>query len=129
MMTRDNNIASADWPSLLTRILHDLARIVQTELRLFQAGLEPILSNMVDRFLASMVALMAFGAGAICLLVALIMFLSRSLGWPGSFAAAGFICFIGGIASLRMAKRGAPQIAPLAHSFEDVIASAEPGSD
>jgi uncharacterized membrane protein YqjE len=129
MMTRDDNIASADWPSLLTRIFHDLARIVQTELRLFQAGLEPILSNMVDRFLASMAALMAFAAGGICLLAALVMFLSRWLGWPGSFAAAGVICVIAGVASLQMAKRGAPQMAPRDHSFEDVMKSASPGPE
>ena len=123
-MTREDHIASADWPSLLTRIFHDLARIVQTELRLFQAGLEPLLSNMVDRLLASMAALLAFAAGGICLLAALILFLSRWLGWPGSFAAAGVVCVIVGVASLRMAKRGTPREAPLDHSFEDVMKSA-----
>jgi uncharacterized membrane protein YqjE len=128
MMARDENIASGDWPSLLTRVFHDLARIVQTELRLFQAGLEPILSNMVDRFLASMAALMAFAAGGICLLAALVLFLTRWLGWPGSLAAAGVICLIAGLASLRFAKRGAPQITPLGRSFEDVMTSAEPRS-
>jgi uncharacterized membrane protein YqjE len=126
MMTRHDNITSADWPSLLTRIFHDLARIVQTELRLFQAGLEPILSNMVDRFLASMAALMAFAAAGICLLTALVLFLSRWLGWPGSFAAAGVICLIAGVASLRMAKGGTPRMAPLEHSFEEVMTG--PGS-
>lgn len=126
---RDDNIASADWPSLLTRVFHDLARIVQTEIRLFQAGLEPILSNMVDRLLASMAALMAFAATGICLLAAIVVFMSRWLGWSGSLAVAGGLCFVAGLASLWIAKQGPSKPkAEIDHTFEEVMASPQPRS-
>ncbi len=101
--------ASADWPTLVTRVVHDLARIGQTEIRLFQAGLEPVLSNAIDRSLASLATLLAFATSGLCLLTAIVLFLSRWLGWPGAFAVAGGISFAAGLVSLRMSKGGAVQ--------------------
>jgi preprotein translocase subunit SecY len=80
---------SNDWPTLLARIVDDVARIIQTEIRLFQAGLTPILSSAIDRFLANMVALAAFLAGGLCLLAALAFFLHRWLDWAPALGLTG----------------------------------------
>ena len=104
-MYTDEERASTDWPSLVTRILHDLVHIVQTEIRICQAQLEPILFGTVDRCLASVAALTAFIAASLCLLGALELYLSRWLGWPGSLVIAATMSFVGGLASLHFSKR------------------------
>lgn len=104
-MRMDEDIASVDWPSLLSRVFHDLVRIVQTEIKISQAGLEPILSNTMGRCLAGLAALMAFATTCFCLLAALVLYWSRWLGWPGALVAAAGISFVAGLASLYVAKR------------------------
>jgi len=81
--------ATNDWPVLVTRIIDDFTRIIQTEIGLFQAGLEPILSGTIDRFLASMAALLALVFGAVCLLSALAVYLHFRLGWAAALAISG----------------------------------------
>lgn len=93
-----------DWPTLIARIVNDLARIVQTEIRLFRAGLNPIFSSAIDRLLANTVALAAFMAGGVCLLVALIVFLHRWLRWDESLAITGATSVLVGYVSSRVAK-------------------------
>src|SRR5437764_1692181 len=103
----------------MSRIVDDLTRIIQTEIRLFQAGLEPILSGAVDRLLANVVALAAFIAGGTCLLAALAAFLHRWLGWAASLAVTG-ICALGaGYLSLLIARiRANRTIADLERTFD-----------
>ena len=96
---------SNEWPALVRRIVDDLARIVQTEIALFQAGLEPILSGAIDRVLASVVALAAFIVGAICLLAALTVFLQERLGWAPAFALTGAVSIATGLVCAQLAKR------------------------
>jgi VIT1/CCC1 family predicted Fe2+/Mn2+ transporter len=95
---------SPDWPTLIARIVNDLARIVQTEIRLFRAGLNPIFSSAIDRLLANTVALAAFMAGGICLLAALVTFLHRWLRWDESLAITGVCSVLLGYVSSRVAK-------------------------
>jgi Putative Actinobacterial Holin-X, holin superfamily III len=122
----DEGISSADWPSLITRVFHDLARIVQTEIRLFQAGLEPILSSTLDRCLVGMAALMAFAASGICLLAAIIILLSRWLGWPGAFAVGAGMSSMAGLIGLRWAKTRADKVmSRLERSFDQTLEPAQ----
>jgi hypothetical protein len=73
--------ASNEWPTLLARMVDDLSRIVETELRLFEANLVGLLSSTVDRAIAGMLMVAASVVGATCLLVALILLLHNWLEW------------------------------------------------
>lgn len=110
--------AAEDWPALIARIVNNLARIVQTEIRLFRAGLNPILSSAIDRLLANTVALIAFMAGGACLMGALIVFLHRWLRWDAALAITGAVSIGAGYLSSRVAKvRVDRSIAELERSF------------
>jgi uncharacterized membrane protein YqjE len=108
-----------DWPTLVARIVADVARIVQTEIRLFQASLNPILSAAIDRLLGSVIALAAVLAGGMCLLAAVVVFLHRWLWWDASLAITGVISFIAGYAASRLAAlRTSQSVDTLQRSFQ-----------
>jgi uncharacterized membrane protein YqjE len=108
-----------DWPTLLARIVADVARIVQTEIRLFQASLNPIFSAAIDRLLGSVIALAAVLAGGLCLLAALVVFLHRWLWWDASLAITGVISFIAGYAAARLAAlRTSQSVDTLQRTFQ-----------
>ena len=115
-MERDEKIKNGprkfeahDWPTLVARIFTDVARIVQTEIRLFEASLNPILSAAIDRLLGSTIALGAFLAGGLCLLAAAVVFLHRWLWWDASLAIAGVVSLVGGYVAARVAALRANQ--------------------
>ena len=115
-----------DWPTLVARIVADVARIVQTEIRLFQASLNPILSAAIDRLLGSMIALGAVLAGGLCLLAAVVVFLHRWLWWDASLAITGVVSFIAGYAATRIAALRATQtVDTLQRSFQRETVSRE----
>lgn len=68
-----------EWPTLLGRMVDDLSRIVETELRLFEANLVGLLNTTVDRAIAGMLLLALSVVGGACLLVALILLLHQWL--------------------------------------------------
>ena len=94
-----------DWPALVTRIIDDLTRIIQTEIGLFHAGLEPIVSSAIDRLVIGMAALVALVLGAICLLGALTVYLHYQLGWAAALAVAGAASVVAGLAGGYIARR------------------------
>ena len=118
-----------DGPTLVARIVADVARIVQTEIRLFEASLNPILSAAIDRLLGSMIALGAVLAGGLCLIAAVVVFLHRWLSWDASLAIAGIISFIAGYAAARLAAlRASQSVEILQRSFQREPVSRERAS-
>jgi hypothetical protein len=118
-----------DWPTLVARVISDVARIVQTEIRLFQASLNPILSGAVDRLLGSTLALAGFLAGGLCLLAAAVVFLHRWLWWDASLAIAGVVSFVAGYAAARVAAlRASQSVDTLQRSFRRENVSPESSS-
>jgi uncharacterized membrane protein YqjE len=118
-----------DWPTLVARIVADVARIVQTEIRLFQASLNPILSAAIDRLLGSVIALAAVLAGGLCLLAAVVVFLHRWFWWDASLAITGVISFIAGYAAARLAAlRTNQSVDTLQRSFQRETVSRERAS-
>jgi hypothetical protein len=112
-------LEAQDLPTLVARVVTDVARIVQTEIRLFQASLNPILSAAIDRLLGSAIALGAFLAGGLCLLAAVVVFLHRWLWWDASLAIAGVVSFIAGYAAARLAAlRASQSVDALQRSFQ-----------
>ena len=119
-------LEAQDWPTLVARIVGDVARIGQTEIRLFQASLNPILSAAIDRLLGSTIALAAFLAGGLCLLAAAVVFVHRWLWWDASLAIAGVVSFVAGYAAARVAALGASQsVDTLQRSFQRETVSRE----
>ena len=115
-----------NWPTLVARIVSDVARIGQTEIRLFQASLNPILSAAIDRLLGSTIALGAFLTGGLCMLAATVVFLHRWLWWDASLAITGVVSFIAGYAATRIAALRATQtVDTLQRSFQRETASRE----
>jgi hypothetical protein len=115
-----------NWPTLIARVVSDVARIGQTEIRLFQASLNPILSASIDRLLGSAIALGAFLTGGLCLLAATVVFLHRWLWWDASLAIAGVVSFIAGYAASRVAALRATQaVDTLQRSFQRETVSKE----
>ena len=115
-----------NWPTLIARVVSDVARIGQTEIRLFQASLNPILSAAIDRLLGSTIALGAFLTGGLCLLAAMVVFLHRWLWWDASLAIAGIVSFVAGYAAARVAALRANQsVNTLQQSFRRETVSKE----
>ena len=109
---------SIEWPALVGRIVTDVSRIAHTEIRLFQASLNPILSMAVDRLLGSVLALVAFIAGGLCLLIALVVLLQRWIGWDAALLVAGLVSLVAGYACTRVATiRADRAIAELKRTF------------
>src|SRR5437868_5967767 len=79
----------ADWPTLMARMVYDLSRIIQMELRLFEANSAQLLRGIVDQALGGLVLVGAVMTGGLCLLVALIMLLHTWFLWWESFAITG----------------------------------------
>ncbi|MGO9604583.1 MAG: phage holin family protein [Candidatus Binataceae bacterium] len=110
--------SAGDWPKLVVRVVDDLARIVQMEFRLFQAGLVPILSSAIDRLVANLMALAAFLAGGVCLLGAMAVCLHRWFGWAPSLAITGAVTITAGYVCARLGRARAEQsMAELEKSF------------
>lgn len=109
---------SNEWPALVGRIVGDLTRIFHTEIQLFQASLNPILSAAVDRLLGSVLALVAFIAGGLCLLIAFVVFLQKWVGWDAALLVAGIVSLVAGYLCARVASiRANRSILELERSF------------
>ena len=107
-----------EWPALVGRIVSDVTRIVHSEIRLFQASLNPILSTAVDRLLGNVLALVAFIIGGLCLLIALVVFLQKFIGWDAALLVTGVISLVAGYACSRLATiRAERAIAALERTF------------
>lgn len=84
-----------DWGTLLGRAVDDLTRIVHSEAQLLTIGLKTLFDEEVDRILAFAVTGVLIGAGAICVLLAAILFLHEytKLPWWQSFGLVGLVLF------------------------------------
>jgi hypothetical protein len=112
---QDHSPVEADWPTLVGRMLDDLARIIQMETRLFEANLSHALSGLVDRAISQLILLAAVLAGGSCLLAAFILLLHSWLVWWEALTIAGVaVIFLGGsiyMIGQRAARKTESQIA------------------
>ena len=105
--------AASTWSTLLGRVVEDLSRIFQLELRLLESKLAPSLSAMVDRAIAAMVVLFAGAIGGGCLLAALIMLLHQWLPWWQSLAITGGVPIAAAVIAYATLTRSAPPAEPV----------------
>lgn len=104
----DRPDAASAWSSLFGRMVEDLSRIFQLELRLVESKLTPSLSAMVDRAVAAMVVLFAGAIGGCCLLAALIMLLHQWLPWWQSLAISGGVPIAVSLIAYAILSRSTP---------------------
>ncbi len=76
-------------PTLLARMLEDVVRVSQLELRLLEAEIARTLSATVDRTIAALALLYLGALAGSCLLVALAFLLHTWLPWWMCFALSG----------------------------------------
>lgn len=85
-----------DEPSLLTRMLEDLVRVLQLELRLVEAEVARALAATVDRTIAALILLYVGALTGSFLAVALAFLLHTWLPWWLCFALSGVAALICG---------------------------------
>ena len=100
---------SAQWPTLLSRMLEDLSRVIQLELQLLEAKIAPALTTMADQAIAGLIAgLVILSAGVmagVCLLAALILLLHQWIPWWQCFGIGGLVaiaCALIAFASMKV---------------------------
>lgn len=103
--TLENSGTTAEWSTLLGRVLEDLSRIIRLELQLLEARIAPSLTGMADRAIAALVILFAGVIGGSCLLAALILLLHEWMKWWQSFAIGGVVALACGFAAYSIIKR------------------------
>lgn len=88
--------SAQDEPTLLTRMLEDLVRVLQLELRLLEAEVARALAATVDRTIAALILLYVGALTGSCLAVALAFLLHTWLPWWLCFALSGAAALICG---------------------------------
>ena len=83
------NHARDDWPTLLDKLLEDFTRVLQGEVRLLGASLEPAVENAVMRCLNHIILAVLGVCGVLCLIGAMIMLLHTWLEWWQALGATG----------------------------------------
>jgi hypothetical protein len=104
--------AASDWSSLLGRVVEDLSRIFQLELRLLESRMALSLSAMADRAFAAMIVVFAGAIGGCCLLTALIMLLHQWLPWWQSLAISGGVPIAAGVIAYAVLNCSVPPAEP-----------------
>src|SRR5512146_269700 len=96
------------WPTLLGRMLEDLARVVQLELQLLEARMGRSLTGLADRAIAALIILYAGVIAGCCLLAALILLLHGWMQWWQCFAVGGLVTIVCGIVAYMSVKTSLP---------------------
>ena len=73
--------AHTDFVELASRIVDDLAKILRSEIKLFDASLRKTLESQTDRILGSVFLLIALIYGSLCLIGGVILLLHTWLEW------------------------------------------------
>ncbi|HKD69506.1 MAG TPA: phage holin family protein [Candidatus Binataceae bacterium] len=77
------------WPDLVGKLILDFTRVLEAELRLMRASIEPALTSVLNRWLWQLVIASIALLGCILLVGAIILFLHLWLAWWASFAITG----------------------------------------
>jgi hypothetical protein len=89
--------ASSDWPTLVERVVDDVARILRSEAQMFQTNLGAALELQINSTLTRLTIVALIIGGAICILFASILLLHEWLPWWQAFGIVGITIFLAGI--------------------------------
>jgi Flp pilus assembly protein TadB len=96
--------SSDDWPTLLGKLLQDFTRVLQDEVKLLAASVEPGLETAVVRSLNYMIFAVIGLCGVICLIAAMVPLLHTWLEWWQAFGVTGAAMVPFVIVSSRMSR-------------------------
>lgn len=96
-----------DWSTLIARAADDVARIVQSEIRLFETSFRSALEGHINYALAGLAMVGVIICGTLCALAALILYLHQWMQWWQACAIAAFIMFAAA-GVIRMTALAAP---------------------
>jgi hypothetical protein len=96
------NPPSDDWPTLLDRLLEDFTRVLQGEVKLLGASIEPALESAVVRGLNHMILAVIGLCGVLCLIAATVLLLNTWLEWWQAFGATGLAVVLAVIVGSRI---------------------------
>ncbi len=90
----------ADWGSLFSRTIDDIAHIVQSEARLLIAGTRAVITGQIDRIFALLAIGALMAVGGVCLVAMVILLLHEFflVPWWQSFGITALALFALGIA-------------------------------
>jgi hypothetical protein len=105
-MTRARGGIPSDWPTLVSRAVNDISRILQAEIRLVELGIKNVVEQEIDRALKAALALTMLMLGAVCGVAAAIVGLHALLGmWWAAFAIVAGASIAAGGALLMLSLR------------------------
>ncbi len=105
-ITRARGGIPSDWPTLVSRAVNDISRILQAEIRLVELGIKNVVEQEIDRALKAALALTMLMLGAVCGVAAAIVGLHALLGiWWAAFAIVAGASIGGGGALLMLSLR------------------------
>ena len=93
-----------DWPTLVTRAVDDVTRILQSEVHMLQTSMGAALERQVANAIASLTVIAVIICGAVCIVCAAILLLHEWLPLWQAFAVAGGAILVIGIASYAIMK-------------------------
>jgi hypothetical protein len=77
------------WPTLLSKLLDDSARVLEREVELFSARLEIASERAIIRGVNYLILAMIGSIGVLCLIAASVLLLHARLAWWEAFGATG----------------------------------------
>jgi putative superfamily III holin-X len=102
-----------NWPTLLSRAVDDVSRVIHAEMRLFEAHLAASAESLVENASVALIVLATFIIAEICIVTAAILLLHQWLPWWLSLGLAGTTIFAAGLVlwhtAIRLSKKAAGQ--------------------
>jgi len=89
----------ADWPTLIERMMDDVARILRSEVHLLQTSIGATLEAQVSNAVAHLTIAALIISGAVCILCASIFLLHQWLPWWQAFGITGVVTLVVAAAS------------------------------
>jgi CHASE2 domain-containing sensor protein len=87
-----------DWPTLVSRGVDDVTRILQSEARMLQTSMGAALETLLANAIATLTVIAVMICGAVCMVCAAILLLHQWLPLWQAFATAGVAILLIGIA-------------------------------
>jgi hypothetical protein len=99
--------ALQDWPTLVSRAVDDVTRILQSEARMLETSIGATLETRLSSAIATLTVIAVMISGGVCILCAAILLLHQWLPLWQAFGLAGGCILLVGIASYAIMKPAA----------------------
>jgi Putative Actinobacterial Holin-X, holin superfamily III len=97
--------SSPDWATLAAKLIDDLSRMMQAEIRLAELGIRSVLQSQIDQMLETLVVGGLMLCAAICFITGAIFLFHHWLEWWQSFGLAAVLALFGALVIRSMARQ------------------------